>query len=339
MWTRRNSPVSVGFFCPENVPASIDIPLPVFENMSVDYDSAIALSISQMFANIAIAKLTGDTTISIAPHSQLVPGAHLLLKLEADSSDRTVTFGTGIAADSMEIPAGVTRYLHLIFDGTVYALVSEREEDFAIEPTDNQSIDYDATIDIDITKYKTIVVVATLTGAIYISATIGSSVVSGAVMLLKLTADATDRAVTFGTGISGTAFTLPAGTTKNMYLVYNGSDYVLVTPHIDNYHIDDPDVQSPAYNATLSIAITHKETLVNVAELTGDTTISISAGSNVKPGAKVYITLQSDSTARDATLSTGFKGTVVAGTISKTKVATFIYDGTDFVHVSTQQID
>ena len=59
----------------------------------------------------------------------------------------------------------------------------------------------------------------------------------------------------------------------------------------------------------------------------------------MKAGAELILTIASDGTARDLTPGTSMTGVVVAGVISKTKVATYKFDGTNFIHVGTQQIN
>jgi len=99
------------------------------------------------------------------------------------------------------------------------------------------------------------------------------------------------------------------------------------------------DAQAIAYASAITIPVAQMHTVVTVAVLTGALTLNVSVDAQVTPGARLIVKLLSDTTARDTTLGTGFEGTTIAGVISKTKVAVFEYDGTNFVHVSTSQID
>lgn len=99
------------------------------------------------------------------------------------------------------------------------------------------------------------------------------------------------------------------------------------------------DVQAPAYAATIDLAVVNQKTLVNVGQLTGALTLNVAADTGLKPGAELIVQLQSDGTARATTLGTGFKGVAIAGVISKTKYAAFVYDGTNFVNTSVNQVD
>lgn len=79
-------------------------------------------------------------------------------------------------------------------------------------------------------------------------------------------------------------------------------------------------------------------TIFTVA-LAAAATLNLTIDSETKIGTPIYLRVSSDGTARDLTPGTGMTGTVVAGVINKTKVATYVYDGSAFVHVATQQID
>jgi len=70
--------------------------------------------------------------------------------------------------------------------------------------------------------------VDTLTGATTLNVTTGAEVGIGAEMVIKLTADGTNRVVTPGTNLAGTAVTVTASTTKYLLAKYNGSNWVLI---------------------------------------------------------------------------------------------------------------
>jgi len=106
-----------------------------------------------------------------------------------------------------------------------------------------------------------------------------------------------------------------------------------------SYPFGEMDVQSPAYAATIDVAVSNQKTLVNVGQLTGALTLNVAADKELKKGAELVVLLQSDGTARATTLGTGFKGVAIAGVINKTKVAYFVYDGTNFVNISVIQVD
>jgi hypothetical protein len=106
-----------------------------------------------------------------------------------------------------------------------------------------------------------------------------------------------------------------------------------------SYPFGEMDVQSKAFAASLDIDVDNQKTLVEVGELTGAITLVAKPNPELRPGAELIIKLKSDATARAATLSTGFAGTTISGTISKTKYAYFVFDGTNFVHLTTNQVD
>lgn len=106
------------------------------------------------------------------------------------------------------------------------------------------------------------------------------------------------------------------------------------------YPFGAADVQTPAYAASITIVVTDQMTFVAPAVMTGALTLVLSINSGVRPGARLFLTALSDTTARAVTFSTGFTSPVLAGVISKTKTIEFAYDGTTFKPTSVGvQID
>jgi hypothetical protein len=90
--------------------------------------------------------------------------------------------------------------------------------------------------------------------------------------------------------------------------------------------------------ATLAASVNNTLTIITVALGTA-ATLNLTIGEGTKVGSILVVRASSDGTARDLTPSTGMTGTAVAGVINKTKTATYIYNGSTFVHIATQQID
>lgn len=69
-------------------------------------------------------------------------------------------------------------------------------------------------------------------------------------------------------------------------------------------------------------------------------TINVTPAAGLEPGAILVLKVSSDGTARDLTLGTGITGPALSGVINKTKVVSFIYDGSNFVQMAAAvQID
>lgn len=92
-----------------------------------------------------------------------------------------------------------------------------------------------------------------------------------------------------------------------------------------------PEIQVPAYAATLAITITNQITFIQPATLTGALTVNLTIDAKVQAGAEIHFKLTSDGTARTTTYGTGMTSLALAGVISKTLVQTFVYDGTTFL--------
>lgn len=106
-----------------------------------------------------------------------------------------------------------------------------------------------------------------------------------------------------------------------------------------SYPFGPADVQTPAYAATIAVTVNNAKTLLNIAQLTGAATLNLTIDGDLPAGAELIVKAQSDGTARDLTPGTGMTGTAIAGVISKTKYATYVYDGSTFVHTATQQVN
>lgn len=97
---------------------------------------------------------------------------------------------------------------------------------------------------------------------------------------------------------------------------------------------------APEAGATIAVAINRQVTTIDLGTLSAAATVNATISSDVERGAMINIKAKSDGTARDITLGTGFTAPTFAGTISKTKVCTYIYDGTSFLPIAAPvQID
>lgn len=121
-----------------------------------------------------------------------------------------------------------------------------------------------------------------------------------------------------------------------------------VTSCVDS-NVSTTDPVFPFGSASFATVSTGGETTVNLTvnntlsyvTINMDTaiTVNVTTGTYTRAGSQLVLKLVSDATGRDATPGTGMSGTAVAGANSKTKVATYVYDGTNFVHTATQQIN
>jgi hypothetical protein len=94
-------------------------------------------------------------------------------------------------------------------------------------------------------------------------------------------------------------------------------------------------------NDTLYATVNNSVTYLTLSDtLVGNTVMYATISSKVKAGDKLYIRSLNGATARTITWkSTYFKAANTTTTANKTKVYSFVYDGSVFVIVGTQQID
>ena len=82
--------------------------------------------------------------------------------------------------------------------------------------------------------------------------------------------------------------------------------------------------------ATVALSIVRQVTVVDFGTLAAAMTVTATVASHVAVGAILHVKAKSDTTARDITFSTGFTSPALAGVISKTKVMSFVWNGTAF---------
>lgn len=228
---------------------------------------------------------------------------------------------------------GTTRSFNLVAPSGATNKVNEVLFPFSEEVAEA----YAASIELAIAQMNSFHTIATLTGNVTLTGAADAQLTKGAIVIVKVTADTSNRTITFSTGIAGANIIITASTTRYIVMIYDGTNFVVANQLQADY--TDSETQAPVYAASIALSITAHETFVDVAELTGALTLTATAAAGLKKGAKLYVTLTSDTTARDTTLSTGFVAGTVAGVISKTKVATFVFNGTNFKLLTAYQIN
>jgi hypothetical protein len=201
---------------------------------------------------------------------------------------------------------------------------------------DVQTPAYASTIAITVNDLATIVEPATLTGNVTFTVANTDGILAGAELVIQVACDATPRTITFGTGFSASAITGVASKKTTCVFKYDGTNWILAAANTDSGAVDfntAMDLQTPTYAATIAITATSPSTYVRVAA-TGALTLTVTAGSGLKAGARLFVEVGSDTTARDTTFSTGFVAPTLTGVISKKKTQSFVYDGTNFIATS-----
>ncbi len=97
---------------------------------------------------------------------------------------------------------------------------------FPFGAADNVSKDYAATVAITVDNTKTIATIGQATGACTVNLTIDENMEDGAELILKTSADGTNRVFTWGTGMTGNAYTNNASKSAAHRFVYDGSSFI-----------------------------------------------------------------------------------------------------------------
>ena len=105
----------------------IKFPFGASEAITPAYAAAIAVDVADTKTILTPATLTGNMTINLSIDSEVVAGSELIVIATADSSERTVTFGTGFSAgtDNLVIGGTLTKTASFIFNGTSFTEKSE----------------------------------------------------------------------------------------------------------------------------------------------------------------------------------------------------------------------
>lgn len=81
------------------------------------------------FIHIDSTALDTNMTLNIANTYSVRRGAQIYITATADGSARTITFGTNVTGVANEVTATKTDMIHLVYDGTVYRVVSAIQND------------------------------------------------------------------------------------------------------------------------------------------------------------------------------------------------------------------
>lgn len=117
---------SFNFVAPDGATEELnEVLFPFHEKQEPAYAATLAATIKQMDTFIQPAELTGNATLNLTIDSQVTAGAKLHLKLDADSTARTVTLGTGFdaAAADIIVPATKVCFLTFVYDGSAFVPV------------------------------------------------------------------------------------------------------------------------------------------------------------------------------------------------------------------------
>jgi hypothetical protein len=93
-------------------------------------------------------------------------------------------------------------------------------------PADNLLVGYAAAIAATIENNETVLTIGQMTGGATLNLTIDSEMVRGANLTVKVSADGTGRVLTFGTGMTGNAYTVTANKSATLTFKYDGSTFV-----------------------------------------------------------------------------------------------------------------
>ncbi len=84
------------------------------------YAATIAADVTNSETIINVAQLTGAATLNLTVDAEVAVGARLTVKLEADGTARTVTWGTGFTAVAYQVAISKKATASFVFDGATF---------------------------------------------------------------------------------------------------------------------------------------------------------------------------------------------------------------------------
>lgn len=199
-----------------------------------------------------------------------------------------------------------------------------------------EALTVDASVSVSLTNQVTYMT-ATLDTNMTLTV-VDAGIRKGAVLILEVTADASDRDLVFYTGFATTdSLTILATKTSYFQFWYDGTYMKLVgySP-LDFLQYD---WISSSDSATSALVINQNYTYIDYAALDTNLTITATINNNVNKGALLFIETTADASARTVTFGTGLTSPALTNTASKTFITAFIYNGTVFKAYSQKQID
>lgn len=85
---------------------------------------------------------------------------------------------------------------------------------------------YGATIAVDVDNSRSVLTIAQMTGAATLNLTVDAEMEVGSELFIKVSADGTNRTLTPGTGMTGTAQTITASKSFLLHYVYDGTAFL-----------------------------------------------------------------------------------------------------------------
>lgn len=100
----------------------------------------------------------------------------------------------------------------------------------------------------------------------------------------------------------------------------------------------DHQTPTPAAGAA-AVTVYDNVTIVDVGTLDAALTLTVTADAEIRIGAVLVVKAASDGTGRNVTFAGDALGIAISGTANKTKTKLFVWDGTNFLGISGEQIN
>lgn len=93
------------------------------------------------------------------------------------------------------------------------------------------------------------------------------------------------------------------------------------------------------YAATIALSIENTKTICTVSQLTGAATLNVTPSAEQAAGDSLLVKTSADGTNRTITWGTSMSGVAVSNTANKSFIHEFEFDGSNFVHKGSTQLN
>lgn len=99
------------------------------------------------------------------------------------------------------------------------------------------------------------------------------------------------------------------------------------------------DVQALTSGAAMAVTIKNSLTVINMTQMAAAGTLNLTLSGQIRVGARIILKTSADGTNRALTPGTLMSGAAVTITASKSFALEYFYDGSNFVHIGTTQLN
>ena len=202
-----------------------------------------------------------------------------------------------------------------------------------------------ATVAVTVNQPLAMVEIDSLGQETTVNLTVTSNMQKGAQLWIKMTTGVTPYDLILGTSTDASTVSGVASSTKWIYLVYNGTNYNLVSENLTGSVSGSIQTDALTDSGTQAVTVISMTTIIDgvtteaAANRTLNLTVNATGATQIPAGAILLVKSKSAAT-ETLTFGTEITAAVITGVTGKTMTQSFVFDGTTFYPSGTHlQID